>query len=374
MRQIHEQQMLQMKAMLDQVVTNLSSGMGTQIHVKELDERCFRELWKFEGQDDHWKEWSLKFRAKIKELNMTLFNDLTWAEDEITITDVDQKAWCRWGEEGCRDLQPVDSAFGQSCAHHSSVGARRKWIRSLENIGAPLQPIDPCEGAPNHVAVCGAWQDQKGPGLPNAREHMGRMGKQAGEGLQGQEVKDKMVGLLDARARLKDPNAIDIGFAGEDDWWWDDEESSDVDVAAIGKGDHCFRCGEVGHIANECPTPKGKGKGKEVKGFNSDRIILQSVLRWTWDFFVHNEQCALVALDMFAGLAASRDIVFTPNWDDTSGTEEEPHRDSCPPSSSPGRRSSSDSWLHRDRLRRRPLDACDAVRRLLPLRWEAARH
>ena len=36
MRQIHEQQMLQMKAMLDQVVTNLSSGMGTQIHVKEL--------------------------------------------------------------------------------------------------------------------------------------------------------------------------------------------------------------------------------------------------------------------------------------------------------------------------------------------------
>ena len=36
MRQVHEQQMLEMKAMLDQVVTNLSSGMGTQIHVKEL--------------------------------------------------------------------------------------------------------------------------------------------------------------------------------------------------------------------------------------------------------------------------------------------------------------------------------------------------
>ena len=40
----------------------------------------------------------------------------------------------------------------------------------------------------------------------------------------------------------------------------------DVDVAAIGKGDH--RCGGVGHIANECPTHKGKGKGKEDKGFN----------------------------------------------------------------------------------------------------------
>ena len=101
MRQMHEQQMLQMKAMLDQIVANLPSGMGTQIHIKELDERSFRELGKFEGQDDHWKEWSLKFRANIKELNMTLFNELTWAEaleDEITIADVERK----FGADGVR--------------------------------------------------------------------------------------------------------------------------------------------------------------------------------------------------------------------------------------------------------------------------------
>ena len=77
------------------------------------------------------------------------------------------------------------------------------------------------------------------------------------------------MGLLDARARLKDPNAMDIGFAGEDDWWWDDAESSDVHVAPVGKGDHRCRCGEVDHIANESPTPKGKVKGKEDKCFNS---------------------------------------------------------------------------------------------------------
>ena len=81
-------------------------------------------------------------------------------------------------------------------------------------------------------------------------------------------VKEKMVGLLYARARLNDPNATDIDFAGEDDWWWDDAESGDVDVAAIGKGDHRYRCVGVGHIPNECPTPKGKGK--EDKGFNSN--------------------------------------------------------------------------------------------------------
>ena len=81
-----------------------------------------------------------------------------------------------------------------------------------------------------------------------------------------------MVGLLDARARPKDPNAMDIGYAGEDDWGWDDTESSDFDVAAVGKGDHCYRCVGMGHIAHECPTPKGKGKGKEDKVFNAKGI------------------------------------------------------------------------------------------------------
>ena len=81
-----------------------------------------------------------------------------------------------------------------------------------------------------------------------------------------------MVGFLDARARLKDPNAMDIGYAGEDDWVWDDTESSDFDVAAVGKGHHCCRCGGMGHIAHVCPTPKGKVEGKEDKVFNAKGI------------------------------------------------------------------------------------------------------
>ena len=81
-------------------------------------------------------------------------------------------------------------------------------------------------------------------------------------------VKEKMVGLVDAPARLKDPNATDIGYAGEDDGRWDDTASTGFDVAAIGRPDHCYRCGGMGRIAHECPTAKGKGKGsaKGIKG------------------------------------------------------------------------------------------------------------
>ena len=74
--------------------------------------------------------------------------------------------------------------------------------------------------------------------------------------------------LLDARGQLKDPNALDIGYSGEEDWIWE-TELGDFDVGAVGRSDHCYRCGGMGHIANECPTPKGKGKRKEDRSFNA---------------------------------------------------------------------------------------------------------
>ena len=68
--------------------------------------------------------------------------------------------------------------------------------------------------------------------------------------------------LLDARGQLKDPNAMEFGYAGEVDWTWE-TELCHFEVGVIGRSDHCYRWGGMGHITVECPTPKGKGKGKE---------------------------------------------------------------------------------------------------------------
>ena len=80
------------------------------------------------------------------------------------------------------------------------------------------------------------------------------------------QIKEKMAMLFDARGQLKDPNAMDIGYSGEEDWTLE-TELGDFDVGAVGRSDHCYHCGGMEHIANECPTPKGKVKGKEDRSF-----------------------------------------------------------------------------------------------------------
>merc|ERR1712015_169519 len=72
-------------------------------------------------------------------------------------------------------------------------------------------------------------------------------------------VKEKVVTLTDARMRLKDPNAMDVGYADyehEYDYeYGTDSDENQHDVGNIGVDARCFRCGGFGHQANQCGTP-----------------------------------------------------------------------------------------------------------------------
>ena len=93
MTQMQQQQHDQLVAVLNAFSQHMKDrDIAKDTTVGGLNERRFRELGTFDGKDEEWKEWALKFRAIVKELDPNAYEALKWAEvqtDEIDEDDIE---------------------------------------------------------------------------------------------------------------------------------------------------------------------------------------------------------------------------------------------------------------------------------------------
>lgn len=285
MQNMQNQQIEAMKQMLAQM--SKSSGGGPP---RDLRERQFRELGGFNGDEQNWKEWVLKFTAAVKEANPDIYEELKWAatrEDEIDSKQIEKE----YGESGLEHSTMIYNRLithlnGGALVIHQTV-TRECGHEVWRLLHKRYNPVTPMRGIQLMLRVINPGRVQKGQDVQvtinkwegqvavlerdyrediSDRMKIGILIRMMPEDLQDiilqhadrlqdyKLVKEKAVHLIDARERLKDPNAMDVGYV--------DDGEYEEDVGAVTKDTKCYRCGGYGHLAVHCATPKGEGKGK----------------------------------------------------------------------------------------------------------------
>ena len=297
MAQLQQQQQQAMQGLLSAFMNELQKGPKYNV----LDDRRFRDIGCFGGTEDQWREWALKFRAAVKEGDPRVAEAMTWAEtedEEITVDEVKDHLGETTGEMMNTALynRMVKALSGPALQIHQGV-VGENGLEVWRVLSRRYNPMTPMRGLQLMLKVMVPGKIGKGEDVLtkiNKWENwVNQLQRDYGEAVSDRMkigilihmfppdlqdlilqhadrlkeyrlVKEKAVGLIDARSRLRDPHAMDVDQLWKADEWEDGHE--EYEIAQMARDMRCFRCGGYGHRANDCGTPKGKGKGKDGKG------------------------------------------------------------------------------------------------------------
>jgi len=75
------------------------------------------------------------------------------------------------------------------------------------------------------------------------------------EDMKYEAMRDHIINIAHQRVEMIKPTPMDVGSLNKD------ENQDEADLDAVSRNTKCYNCQGFGHLANQCPTPKGEGKG-----------------------------------------------------------------------------------------------------------------
>ena len=297
--------MAQQSSMMKELVTevqgrNRDMGGGGGGGGAYPDERRFKNMEVFGGKEEQYREWAMKFKAKVKEYSPEMHNVVMKAEEETEEIDPDllDEQSGKFSTILYNRLTMLTS--GPAFVIHQSV-KRENGLESWRRLAKRYNPMTPMRGLQLMLKVMVPGKAKKGADIQSMiskwegsihtleRDYNEKISEMAKIGVlismvpddlqdvilqhadrlkEYRLVKEKVITLVDARERLRDPDAMDVGQVYRKDGEDDDDDGEDI--AAVGV--QCHGCGGWGHFRRECPSSwkggkaKGKGKGEKGKG------------------------------------------------------------------------------------------------------------
>jgi hypothetical protein len=270
---------------------------------KKLDERYFRRIEKFAGDEKIWKEWHFQLKAAIRSTDRHTADVIDWIEKnpDTTMGDLEDKFNDEFDDSDDHLKVLAAEMYDLLCSVTSGEAmtivraeVEMNGFMAWKALYARYSPMTPAKtlallmdimNPPKHKDVSlimksmDIWtlkmntlEKEHGEKLsPNMKKavllsmlpmDLQDMIYQNAESTQSfEEVQGKVKAIVNNRLARNEKHGtpMDIGAVKN-------EGGDEYDgIYAMGKG-ACHSCGEYGHFSRECPKGGGKGKGKDGKG------------------------------------------------------------------------------------------------------------
>ena len=286
-----------------------------------LDERFFRRVDKYGGEEKAWREWSFAFKSAVGMANVKLLKiiaEIEKCEDEPVWEDIFLEVTAEESDRCGAELYAIltSLATGEAMTVLRGVEGGDGW-RAWWKMVRRFDPKTPARALRAMMSIMQPKKIKDTRDLAKAVEEWEVKVKQLkidhDIGLDPQimsalltsmlpsdfqdsvfqwtdgkmdfkELRDKVLAMALNRTSVSKPTPMEVDNVdqwetNDENWAWaganeDQEEEEEKDISYVGKGDKgkgkgkgaCWTCGEIGHRAADCPKGGKGGKGWYGRG------------------------------------------------------------------------------------------------------------